>query len=192
MRERLPFFTAIVLLTILVISTWWAAHYTNSTIDLDPPRRHTHEPDSWAKDFVMLRTDEKGMVINRLDGKFMQHYPDDDSYHLEQVIVTVQQEENPITTARSDTAIMDQDGERVQLIGNATVLRQADAKGDQFSVTSDTLTLHPNQDTVQTNDPAVVVNGPNTLKGKGMYYDNTTRQLRVLNNSQATLKPSNP
>lgn len=191
MRERLPFFSAIALLTLLVASTWWAAHYTHSTIDLDPPRRHTHEPDSWAKDFIMLRTDESGMAINRLEGQYMQHYPDDDSYHLDQVVVTVKQNNNPITTAKSDQAIMDEGGDRIQLIGNAYVLRQPDTKGDIFSVSSDTLTLFPKQDTIQTDDPAVVVNGTNTLQGKGMYYDNNSRQLRVLNNSQATIKPSN-
>ena len=191
MRERLPFFSAITLLASLVAGTWWAAHYTNSTIELDPPSRQTHEPDSWANDFVMLRTNEQGMAINRLEGDKMLHYPDDDSYHLNQVVVTVKQNTNPITTATSNTAIMDNQGSRIQLIGNAYVQRQPDEKGDAFSIQSQTLTLFPDEDKVQTDDPATVINGSNTLKGKGMYYDNTTRQLQVLHDSHVTMTPAN-
>lgn len=191
MRERLPTLTAFFLLLTLVIGTWWAANYTHTTVELDPPRRQTHEPDTWAKDFVMLRTDEKGVAINRLEGDFMQHYPDDDSYHLNQATVTVHQNNNPATTASADTAIMDQGGTRVQMIGNAYVQRQPDEKNSVFSIRSPQLTLYPDQDKVQTEEQAVVVNGSHTLKGKGMYYDNTSRQLQVNQNTHVTLTPSN-
>lgn len=191
MRERLPSITALVLLATLVAGTWWAAHYTSSAVNLDPPRRQTHDPDSWAQGFVMLRTDENGMAISRLEGTEMLHYPDDDSYHVTQAKATTQQSENPMTTATSDTAIMDQGGDRIQMIGNAYVLRQPDAKGDLFSIRSPHLTLYPDQDLMQTDAPAIVVNGSHTLKGKGMYYDNTTRQLQVLEDTHVTLTPSN-
>lgn len=191
MRERLPTLTAFVLLLILVIGTWWAANYTHTTVELDPPRRQTHEPDAWAKNFVMLRTDEQGVAINRLEGDFMQHFPDDDSYVLQKTIVTVHQNNNPATTARSDTAVMDQGGARVQMIGHAYIERQPDEKNSIFSISSPTLTLYPDQDTVQTEDFATVINGSHTLKGKGMYYDNNSRQLQVNKNTQVTLTPTN-
>lgn len=191
MRERLPSLTALTLLAALVAGTWWAAHYTHSTVELDPPRRHTHEPDSWAKGFVMLRTDEHGIAINRLEGDYMQHYPDDDSYHLDKARVTINQQDNPISSATSDIAIMDQGGARVQMIGNAYVHRQPDEKGDIFTISSKQLTLYPDQDKVETDDPAVIVNGSQTLQGKGMYYDNNSRQLQVHQNAHVTIPPSN-
>lgn len=191
MRERLPAVTALVLLASLVAGTWWAAHYTSSAIDLDPPPRHTHDPDSWAENFVMLRTDEHGIAINRLEGVHMVHYPDDDSYHFTQATAITQHKDNPMTTATSDTAVMDQAGERIQMIGNAYVIRHPDTKGDIFSIRSPHLTVYPDQDLMQTDAPATVINGAHTLQGKGMYYDNTSRQLQVLENSKVTLTPSN-
>lgn len=191
MRERLPTLTTFILLIALVIGTWWAAHYTKTTVELDPPQKYTHEPDSWAKDFIMLQSNEQGIAANRLEGRFMQHYPDDDSYHLEQVIARVYKEDNPITTGTSDTAIMDQGGERIQMIGNALVERQPNAKGELFSIQSHQLTLLPHQDKIHTTDPAIIRDGPNTLTGKGMYYDNNTRQLQVLEQSHVILSPKN-
>lgn len=190
MRERLPTLITFLLLIALVIGTWWAAYYTNTTVALDPPRKNTHEPDSWAKDFVMLQSNEQGVATNRLEGSFMLHYPDDDSYHLDQIIARGYKENNPITTGTSDTAIMDQGGERIQMIGNALIHRQPDEKGELFSISSHRLTLFPHQDKVHTTDPATVIDGPNTLKGKGMYYDNNTRQLQVLEQSHVIMSPN--
>lgn len=191
MRERLPAITALFFLAALVAGTWWAAYYTHSTVELDPPRRETHEPDSWATDFVMLRTDENGIAINRLEGDKMLHYPDDDSYHLDQARITVNQDQNPLTTATSDVAIMDQGGARVQMIGDAYIHRQPDQDGAIFTIRSEQLTIYPDQDQIQTDDPAVVVNGSHTLKGIGMRYDNNTQQLQVLQDAHVTMTPTN-
>ena len=63
MKERAPALIAIVLLISLVIGTWWAADYAQRAIAIDPPRRITHEPDSWASDFVVVRSDAEGVAM---------------------------------------------------------------------------------------------------------------------------------
>ena len=120
----------------------------------------------------------------------MQHYPDDDSYHIDEASVTVRQENNPTTTATSDMAIMDEGGTRIQLVGNAYIHREPDQKGDMFSIRSERLTLYPDLDKIQTDDPATVINGLHTLQGTGMSYDNTTRQLQVNQNTHVIMTPS--
>lgn len=190
MRERLPSLVAVLLLLLLVLSTWWAANYTLSTVELDPPRRQTHEPDAWAQDFIMLRSNQEGVAINRLEGAYMVHYPDDDSYHLDQTLITIQQAQNPIVTAEAKNAIMDEDGTRIQLIGDAVIHRQADDKGNPLTIRSERIVLYPNQDTIETDEPAVIVNGPHTLQGIGMTYDNNTRQLQVHRDSRVTMTPT--
>lgn len=191
MRERLPTITTFLLLIALAVGTWWAAHYTQSTVELDPPRKQTHEPDAWATDFIMLQSNEFGQAASRLEGQFMLHYPDDDSYHLDEAIARTYKENNPITSGTADEAILDQGGERIQMIGNAHIKREPDEQGDIFSISSDELHLFPHQDTLHTDEPAVVIDGPNTLTGIGMYYDNNVRQLQVLEQSQVIMSPRN-
>jgi len=179
MRERAPALIAILLLVSLVLGTWWAADYAQRAIPIDPPRRLTHEPDSWAQDFVMVRTDEAGMAINRLEGDMMHHYPDDDSYEITHARAVGQQPNSPVTIGTSDVAIMDQDGARVVMKGNAHVHRMPDADNPPLDVTSEQLTLLPDDNIVETDLPALVVRGNSTMNGKGMRYDNNTRQLQV-------------
>ncbi|NYT62667.1 LPS export ABC transporter periplasmic protein LptC [Alcaligenaceae bacterium] len=179
MKERAPALIAIVLLISLVLGTWWAADYAQRAIHIDPPRRITHEPDSWANNFVMVRTDEAGVAINRLEGDYMQHYPDNDSYEITKAKAIGQQPGSPITIGTSDTAIMDQDGKRVVMSGHARIHRMADQDRPALDVSSAQLTLMPDDNLVFTDLPALVVNGKSTMNGKGMRYDNNTRQLQV-------------
>ncbi|SHH23615.1 LPS export ABC transporter periplasmic protein LptC [Pollutimonas bauzanensis] len=179
MKERAPALIAIVLLLSLVMGTWWAADYAQRAILVDPPRRITHEPDSWASDFVMVRTDIAGVAINRLEGRHMQHYPDNDSYEITKPKAIGQQPNSPITIGTSDKAIMDQNGSRVVMSGNARVHRVPDQDRPALDVTSEQLTVMPDDNVVFTDMPALVVNGNSTMNGKGMRYDNNTRQLQV-------------
>lgn len=187
MKERVPAFIAVALLIILVIATYWAADYAQRSIPIDPPRRITHEPDSWADNFVMIRTDPAGVAINRLEGVSMQHFPDDDSYEISEAKAVGQQPNSPITIGTSRTAVMDQNGSRVIMRGDAHLHRVADKDRAALDVKSDQLTLMPDEDVVFTDLPALVVNGNSTMNGKGMRYDNKTRTLQVFSASDVKI-----
>lgn len=179
MKERAPAIIAIGLLLTLVLGTFWAADYAQRAIPTDPPRRITHEPDSWARDFVMVRTDVAGVAINRLEGTYLEHFPDNDSYEITKAKAIGQQPGSPITIGTSDTAVMDQNGSRIIMTGNAHVHRMPDQDRPALDVTSDELTVMPDDNLLFTDLPALVVNGNSTMNGKGMRYDNNTRQLQV-------------
>lgn len=179
MKERLPGLVAVLLLGLLVLGTWWASDYALRSIEIDPPRRITHERDSWASAFVMLRTDPEGRAINRLEGSAMEHFPDTDSYEITAPRATGHQPNSPITVGTAKMGTLDQHGERIVLIGDAHLQRLPDANHQLLDVRSEQLTIEPNQDLVYTDRPALVVNGNSTMRGQGMRYDNRTRQLTV-------------
>ena len=179
MKERLPALIALLLLIALVACTWWAADYAQRSIPVDPPRRLTHEMDSWARDFVMLRTDPEGKPINRMEGKYAEHFPDDDSYHITAPRAVGQQEANPITVGTANTAVMEQGGKRIVMNGQAHLHRQQDAQNDALDVRSEQLIILPDEDVIYTDLPAVVIKGNSRMSGTGMRYNNKTRQLQV-------------
>lgn len=187
MKERAPALVALVLLIALVIGTWWAADYAQRAIPIDPPRRLTHEPDAWAETFVMVRTDPQGVATNRLEGDYMQHFPDDDSYEITQFRAVGQQPGSPITVGTSDTAVLDQDGSRITMTGNAHVERQASQNNAPLEVTSEQLIILPDEDIVYTDKPARVVNNNSVMNGTGMRYDNKTRQLQVYSSTDVKI-----
>lgn len=160
MKDRFPSLIALFLLLVLVASTYWAADYAQRAIQTDPPRRVTHEMDAWSRNFVMLRTDPTGRPINRLEGDYAEHFPDDDSYHITQPRAIGQREASPITVGVSKTAVMEQGGKRIVMNGDAHVHRQPDANNDVLDVRSQQLILLPDDDVVYTDLPAEVIKGP--------------------------------
>jgi len=187
MKERLPALVAIALLFVLVAGTWWAADYTQRSVPIEPPRRVTHEPDAWSSNFVMVRADASGMAVNRMEGDYLEHYPDDDSYEVKRARATGQRAGSPITIGTSDTAVMDQDGSRITMRGNAHLHRQAYEDRAALDVTSEELILLPDEDVAYTDQPAVVVNGKSTMVGTGMRYDNGKRTLQVHSSSDVRI-----
>ncbi|HUH87325.1 MAG TPA: LPS export ABC transporter periplasmic protein LptC [Pusillimonas sp.] len=200
MKERLPALIAIALLFVLVAGTWWAADYTQRAVHIEPPRRITHEPDAWSSNFVMVRTDAEGMAVNRMEGEYLQHFPDDDSYEVTQAKATGQRADSPVTIGTSDIAVMDQDGSRIVMSGNAHLHRRPYDDRPALDVNSDKLIMLPDEDVAYTDLPAVVVNGKSTMVGTGMRYDNASRTLQVFSasdvrisaeDSQAASRPQN-
>lgn len=187
MKERLPALIAIVLLFALVGGTWWAADYTQRAVPIDAPRRVTHEPDAWSSNFVMVRTDADGMAINRMEGEYLEHFPDDDSYEVRRARAIGQRADSPITIGTSDKAIMDRDGTRIVMRGNAHLHRQAYEDRPALQVNSDELIMLPDDDVAYTDLPAVVVNGKSTMVGTGMRYDNANRTLQVFSSSDVRI-----
>lgn len=187
MRDRLPTIVSIALLIILVIGTWWSAHYTMSTIEIDPPRRLTAEPDAWAYEFIMIRTDDTGQATSRLEGDYLEHYPDDDSYFIQTATATSLRPDRPMTIGRADEALMDEDGARITMSGDAHVHRVPTEERAALDIYSEVLILRPDDDTVHTDEPAHVVDGRSTMDGIGMHYANTTRELQVFSASNVKL-----
>ncbi|WP_269496522.1 LPS export ABC transporter periplasmic protein LptC [Castellaniella sp. S9] len=187
MKERFPSLVAVLLLALLVIGTWWASDYTLRSIEIDPPRRITHERDSWSDHFVMVRTDPQGLAINRLEGSAMEHFPDTDAYEVTQPQAVSHHPGSPVTVGTSDHATMDQNGERIVMVGHAHLKRLPDAEHKLLDVRSERLVLKPDQDLVYTDQPALVVNGQSTMRGTGMRYDNRSRQLMVYSSSDVKI-----
>ncbi|OZI66460.1 LPS export ABC transporter periplasmic protein LptC [Bordetella genomosp. 11] len=190
MKERFPSLIALFLLLALVLGTWWAADYTQRAVPTDPPRRLTHEMDAWSRNFVMVRTGQDGKPINRMEGDYGEHYPDDDSYVVTDPRAVGLRPNTPITVATSETATMYEGGKRIVMDKNAHMHRQPDADTPPLDVRSEQLVILPDDDTISTTLPALVTRGQSRMNGTGMKYNNKTRQLEVFSSTNVEIAPA--
>ena len=187
MKERFAFAVSSFILFILVAGTWWASEYAQRAVDIDPPVRMTHEPDNWAKKLVLLRTNDLGHVINRLEGDVMEHFPDDNSYEVLRPRAFALRPENPLTVATSRTATIYEDGDRIVMNGDAVLLRLGDAERQPLNFRSDQITMLVKQDITYTDLPAIAVSGRSRMRGVGMHYNNATQILNVLKSTDVDI-----
>ncbi len=192
MKERFAITVSLVILTLLVMGSWWAAEYSQRAVEIDPPVRLTHERDHWATQIVLVRTDEKGLVIHRLEGDLMEHFPDDQSYDVVRPRAFGLKADNPLTIATSRTATVFEEGDRIVMKGDAVLLRLADAKRQPLNFRTDEVTLLIKKDLAYTDLPAVATSGRSRMSGTGMRYNNATQQLDVFKSTDVEIAPKDP
>lgn len=190
MRDRLTSGIASALLLALVGSTWWASDYARRSIPVDPPRRLTHEMDTFIDRFVMLRIDEQGMPATRLEGPYAEHYPDDDTYEVTEPRAISQRPDRSVTIATARRGHVDRAGDLIVLRGDVEFRRPAHGEIHALTIASEEVTLRPNEDVAYTGLPAIVTRGDGSqITGTGMHYDNKSRQLNVAADARVRIAP---
>ncbi len=189
MKERASIVVSIFILLLLVMGTWWAADYSQRAVQIDPPSRPTHERDTWAKNIVLVRTNEKGVVIHRLEGDLMEHFPDDKSYELTSARAFSLKQDNPLTVATSKVAFIYDEGDRIVMRGDAVLLRLGDAERQPLNFQSEELTMLVDKDLAYTDLPAVATSGRSRMSGVGMRFNNATQQLDVFKSTDVDIAP---
>lgn len=189
MKERASIVVSIFILTLLVMGTWWAADYSQRAVQIDPPSRLTHERDTWAKKVTLVRTNDKGIVIHRIEGDLMEHFPDDKSYELQSPRAYTLKEENPLTVATSKVAFIYDEGDRIVLRGDAVLLRLGDTERQPLNFRSEEITMLIDKDLAYTDLPAVATSGRSKMTGVGMRFNNATQQLDVLKSTDVDIAP---
>ena len=192
MKERFAIIVSLVILISLVMGTWWAADYSQRAVEIDPPVRLTHERDHWATQIVLLRTDENGLVIHRLEGDLMEHFPDDQSYDVVRPRAFGLKADNPLTIATARTATVFEEGDRIVMKGDAVLLRLGDAKRQPLNFRTDEVTMLIKKDLAYTDLPAIATSGRSRMSGTGMRYNNATQQLDVFKSTDVEIAPKDP
>jgi len=189
MKERFAIIVSLVILISLVAGTWWAADYSQRAVEIDPPVRLTHERDQWATKIVLVRTNEQGLVIHRLEGDLMEHFPDDKSYDVIRPRAFALKADNPLTIATSKTATVYDEGDRIIMKGDAVLLRLRDAERQPLNFRSDQVTMLIKEDLAFTDLPAIATSGRSRMSGTGMRYNNATQQLDVFKSTDVEMAP---
>jgi lipopolysaccharide export system protein LptC len=160
---------------------------------LEAAAKKTHEPDSWLKNFTVVRTNEAGLAISRLVGEYMEHFPDDGSYDITHPIATNVPKEGRVTQGTAKMATVLDEGNRIVLKGNAYVFRLPEKDDtDPINVSSEEMTMLVKEDVAYTDRPAVARDGRTHLSGIGMHYDNKTGELRVKQSTGVEISPKQP
>lgn len=170
----------------LALGSFWVLEVMRRAVDVANPTTPSSEPDYYVENFNFQRMSKTGEARYNISGKRLTHYPADDSHLIEQPVVHSLSTERPAITGTADRAIVDNTSSKLHLYDNVHIDRPATASDQHFHLTSNYLLLLPDEDIMQTNQPAVITLGESTLRGSGMWANNATRELRLSGNVHAT------
>jgi lipopolysaccharide export system protein LptC len=137
------------------------------------------EPDYIVQGFSFVRMTESGQPSYIISGDKLTHRPSDDSSLIDKPIVRSLSGDKPPMDIRSERARVDQDNTRVTLIDNVKINRAASGTSRELELTTQALTIFPEEDRMETDKPVHLRMGTATVTGTGMKANNATREVQL-------------
>jgi lipopolysaccharide export system protein LptC len=142
-----------------------------------PPALRRHDPDYLVSNFTTTTYDRDGAVETVMSAERMVHYPDDDTTELFSPRVVQAKPHQPRFSVRAERGQLSRDGDEIFLYGDVLLVRDAAADAPEARMTTEFLHVLRERSLVRTDRAVKIVEGGRSLSGRGMEYNNESREL---------------
>ena len=163
----------------LMLALAMLTFYLERTVreDDSPTATRRHDPDYYVENFTTTTYDAGGAALTRMSANKMVHYPDDDTTELMAPRVVQSKPNEPRYTVRAERGQLSRDGDEVFLYGDVVLVREASEHGPEAQMTTEFLHILRDRSLVRTDKEVKIVEGTRSLQGRGMEYNNISREL---------------
>lgn len=166
-------------LLLLLAGTYWLNQQVQP-LSLDTDGNKRHDPDFIIDKLSATELNEDGTPRFLLSSDKVVHYPDDDSTHLtEPRLSSLYPDRPPVYTSAGKGEISSK-GDQVFLHDAVRIVRAAGAGQSEMTFTTDYLHVVPDQDTMDTDHPVMLVDAHDVVQAVGMQFDNKARVVKLL------------
>lgn len=179
----------LLLMAALALGTWWLVKNT-PVFDADrvsAPLRHV--PDYTMSRFLVQRFGAAGAMRVQIEGDVMRHYPDTDTFEIDNPRIRAIGDDGRVTVATARQALSNRDGSEVQLTGDARVIRAATATERAIEFRGEFLHYFQYSERVRSHLPVVVTQGGSEIHADAMAYDHLAGVLDLRGHVRAVLSP---
>ena len=142
-----------------------------------PPALRRHDPDYLVSNFTTTTYAGDGAVESVMSAARMVHYPDDDTTELFSPRVVQAKAREPRFSVRAERGQLSRDGDEIFLYGDVLLVRDAAAESPEARMTTEFLHVLRERSLVRTDRHVKIVEGSRSLSGRGMEYNNASREL---------------
>ena len=163
----------------LMLSLALLTFYLERTVreDDSPPALRRHDPDYLVTNFTTTTYNRDGAAETVMSAAQMVHYPDDDTTELHEPRVLQSKPNEPRYSVRAERGQLSRDGDEVFLYGGVLLVREASEHGPEARMTTEFLHILRDRSLVRTDKEVKIVEGSRSLQGRGMEYNNLSREL---------------
>ena len=153
--------------------------------DETPTAARRHDADYYVVNFTTTTYNPDGAAESRMSAERMVHYPDDDTTELFAPRVLQSKPNEPRYSVRAERGQLSRDGDEVFLYGDVLLVREASEHGPEARMTTEFLHILRDRSLVRSDRPVKFVEGGRSLTGRGMEYNNESRELLLRHDVQA-------
>jgi lipopolysaccharide export system protein LptC len=139
-----------------------------------------HDPDYIISNFSAITLNEKGTPRYVLRAKKMEHFPDNDNTHLEELSLSSSYRGQPPVYITSRQGEISSNGSEVFLHDEVKIVRSASETQSEMTLVSTYLHAVPDLGLMDTDRPIIMSDAYNVTQAVGMTYDNKIRVMKLL------------
>lgn len=174
---------------LLACGSFWLVQLLNRSADDLRADLRANEPDYIIERFSAVRMSKDGKPSYIVSGDKLVHRPVGDISDIEQPEVRSMAEGRPPMDIHAARARVDENNSRVTLKDNVRVERAASGKSAEMVMTTQALTVYPDEDRMETDQPVQVVQGGTSMTAQGMRANNATREVHLQGRGSIVLPP---
>ena len=173
----------------LALLTFWLERAVRE--EPSHPSLRRHDPDYVVSDFTTTTYNRHGVAETMLSAERMVHFPDDDSTELVSPRLVQSKPGEPRLTVRAERGALSSNGDEIFLYDDVVLVREAHEERPRARMTTDFLHVVRQRSLVRTDRPVKIVEGEGSraLAGRGMVYNNESRELLLSDDVQARFAP---
>ena len=178
----------------LMLSLALLTFYLERTVreDDSPPALRRHDPDYLVHNFTTTTYNRDGAAESVMSAERMVHYPDDDTTELFQPRVVQSKPDQPRISVRAERGQLSRDGDEIFLYGDVVLVREASEHAPAARMTTEFLHVLRDRSLVRSDREVKIVEGSRSLQGRGMEYNNESRELLLRHDVQARFNSLEP
>ncbi len=154
-------------LFVLVLGSWFLAGFFEPE-ETGEVQLVGNSPDYFSTGYYKKEMAENGMAKNELLADKMTHYSDDGTTHLKSPVMTLHNSDTPPWVIRSESGILEADGDNLLLKGKVFISRDAINKREAFEINTSNLRVKLSISYAETSEWAEIIDGRNRTEGVGL------------------------
>ena len=187
--DQLSVYLPLILMGILALGSWWLVRSMPDMVYADDNKPVRKEPDYRLEQFWVKSFDANGRMTREIGGDAGRHYPETDALHIDKVRIHAQSAQGVKIHASALTGIATGDGERVTLIGQAQVIREADSQSPRTELHGERLLALPKQERLLSSDPVHITRLRDVFTAQTLNFNSQTGEYQLDGRVRGLLAP---
>ena len=187
--DRLTLYLPLLVMVVLAMGSWWLVRSMPdlwSSPAVTPVRK---DPDYHLENFSTQVFNAQGRRTSQVSGEKARHYPDTDELHIDMVRFVAVSDDGTEVQATAQRGIATGDGERVTLMGNVHVVREARGASPRLELRGEKVVALQSQEKLLSDVPIEITRERDRFTASTMAFDMKSGQYQLSGRVHGLLQP---
>jgi lipopolysaccharide export system protein LptC len=166
-------------LLLLLLAAYWL-NLQVQPLPSKPDNSKRHDPDLIVSNFSATTLNERGAPRFLMSAQKLEHYPDDDSTHLDEPRLSSLYADRPPVYTSAKRGEISSKGNDIFLRDDVKIVRVPNAMQTELTFTTTYLHVLPDLDLAETDRPITIMDAHTILHAVGMRFDNKASVVHLL------------